>query len=117
MWDVSSDRREGSTLASTSTTVSFQTGARMYPDPQPGDHWVEYESPSNTLQAMPNSDRLTPPPPYVPLRQYNIPREPELPPPLPPQPAVELSEEQKRVLRLVQNGKNIFFTGPAGKFE
>jgi ATP-dependent DNA helicase PIF1 len=43
-------------------------------------------------------------------------QEAELPPPLPPPPDIELSEEQRRVLRLVESGKNIFFTGPAGKF-
>ncbi|OJA07958.1 hypothetical protein AZE42_05930 [Rhizopogon vesiculosus] len=114
VWEVSSDSHQGSTLASTSTTISYQTGARPYPEPQPGRRWFEYESPLNTRHARPNGDRLTPPPPYIPLARYNMPREPELPPPLPPQPAVELSEEQKQVLRLVQNGKNIFFTGPAG---
>ncbi|KAG1749646.1 PIF1-like helicase-domain-containing protein [Suillus paluster] len=107
-WDVSTERSEGSSsLTSTSTTISY--GARRYPEHQPGCRWVEYESPLNRPLARPHSDRLTPPPPYIPLQ------EPQLPPPLPSQPAVDLSEEQKRVLRLVQNGKNIFFTGPAGK--
>jgi ATP-dependent DNA helicase PIF1 len=112
MWGVNSDRHQGSTLASTSTTVSYQAGARLYPEPQPGRRWSEYELPLNTRS---DSNRLTPPPPYVPFGQYNVPKEPELPPPPPPPPEIELSEEQKRVLQLVHNGKNIFFTGPAGK--
>lgn len=117
VWDVSSDSRhsENSSVTSMSTMVSFQTGARLYPEPQLGRRWIEYESPLNTPHARSNSDRLTPPPPYVPVRHCDVAREPELPPPLPPQPEIELSEEQRRVLQMVQNGKNIFFTGPAGK--
>ena len=114
---MSSDRRsENSSLTSTRTTVSFQAGARPYPEPQLCRLWTEYDSPLNTVRAIPNSERrLTPPPPYIPSESHDVPPEPELPPPLPPQPEIELSEEQKRVLRMVQNGKNIFFTGPAGK--
>jgi len=95
-------------LMSTSATVPFES-ARRYPEPQPACRWIEYESPLNALQTIPNSDRLTPPPPYIPLQEA------ELPPLLPPPPEIELSEEQQRVLRLVESGKNIFFTGPAGK--
>ncbi|OAX43612.1 hypothetical protein K503DRAFT_107676 [Rhizopogon vinicolor AM-OR11-026] len=99
----------------TSCNEQRQWCGRPYPGPQPDRRWSEYESPLNTRHARPNGDRLTPPPPYIPLARYDVPREPEIPPPLlPPQPAVELSEEQKQVLRLVQNDKNIFFTGPAG---
>lgn len=105
-WDVRSEIHH-SALTSTSTTVSFES-ARRYPEPQPDCHWIEYESPLNTPQTIPNSGRLTPPPPYIPLQEA------ELPPPLPPPPEIELSEEQQRVLRLVESGKNIFFTGPAG---
>ncbi|KAG2142548.1 PIF1-like helicase-domain-containing protein [Suillus cothurnatus] len=94
-------------LMSTSATVPFES-ARRYPEPQPACRWIEYESPLNALQTIPNSDRLTPPPPYIPLQEA------ELPPLLPPPPEIELSEEQQRVLRLVESGKNIFFTGPAG---
>lgn len=88
-------------------TVSYES-ARQYSEPQPGHRWIEYELPSDTLQTIPNSDRLTPPPPYIPLQEAEL-------PPLPPPPVIELSEEQRRVLRLVESGKNIFFTGPAGK--
>lgn len=96
-WDVRSEDDQ-----------SALTSARQYPEPQLGCRWIEYESPLNTLQTIPNSDRHTPPPPYIPLQEA------ELPPPLPPPPAIKLSEEQQRVLRLVESGKNIFFTGPAG---
>ncbi|KAG2345305.1 hypothetical protein BDR05DRAFT_130881 [Suillus weaverae] len=106
------------TQTTVSTTVTWDvrseddqsalTSARQYPEPQLGCRWIEYESPLNTLQTIPNSDRHTPPPPYIPLQEA------ELPPPLPPPPAIKLSEEQQRVLRLVESGKNIFFTGPAG---
>lgn len=34
--------------------------------------------------------------------------------PPPAEPSVELSDEQKNVLKLVKSGRNIFFTGPAG---
>lgn len=37
---------------------------------------------------------------------------PQVPPVV--EPAIELSQEQKEVLKLVKSGKNIFFTGPAG---
>lgn len=30
------------------------------------------------------------------------------------EPTVELSDEQKNILKLVKSGRNIFFTGPAG---
>lgn len=30
------------------------------------------------------------------------------------EPAVELSDEQRGILKLVKSGRNIFFTGPAG---
>lgn len=107
-WDVRSENHQ-SGLTSTSTTVSYES-ARRYPEPQPGCRWIEYESPLNALQMIPNSDRLMPPPPYNPLQEAKV----ELPPPPPPLPEIELSEEQQRVLRLVESGKNIFFTGPAG---
>ncbi|KIK47896.1 hypothetical protein CY34DRAFT_147861 [Suillus luteus UH-Slu-Lm8-n1] len=106
-WDVRSEDHQP-TLTSTSTTVFHESARRRYPETQPGCRWIEYELPLNTLQTIPNSDRVTPPPPYVPLQEA------ELPPPLPPPPDIELSEEQRRVLRLVECGKNIFFTGPAG---
>lgn len=105
-WDVRSATHQ-SALTSTSTMVSFES-ARRYPEPQPDCRWIEYESPLNTPQMTPNGGRLTPPPPYIPLQEA------ELPPPLPPPPEIELSEEQQWVLRLVESGKNIFFTGPAG---
>lgn len=106
-WDVRFEDHQPA-LTSTSTTVFHESVRRRYPEAQPGCRWIEYESPLNTLQTVPNSDRITPPPPYVPLQEA------ELPPPLPPPPDIELSEEQRRVLRLVESGKNIFFTGPAG---
>lgn len=109
-WNVSFEDHQP-TLTSTDMTVFHESARRRYPEAQPGCRWIEYESPLNTLHMIPNSDRVTPPPPYVPLPEA------ELPPPLPPPPDIELSEEQRRVLRLVENGKNIFFTGPAGKFS
>lgn len=37
------------------------------------------------------------------------------PPPLPvAEPSIDLSDEQKKILKLVKSGRNIFFTGPAG---
>ncbi|KAL4069349.1 PIF1-like helicase-domain-containing protein [Scleroderma citrinum] len=38
----------------------------------------------------------------------------DVPPPVPPQPEIILSNEQKKILNLVEQGKNIFFTGAAG---
>jgi hypothetical protein len=87
------------TLTSTSMTVFHESARRRYSEAQPGCRWIEYESPLNTLHTIPNSDRVTPPPPYVPLQEA------ELPPPLPPPPDIELSEEQQRVLRLVKMAK------------
>lgn len=34
--------------------------------------------------------------------------------PPPAEPSIELSDEQKNILKLVKSGRNIFFTGPAG---
>lgn len=104
-WDI---KFEDHQLALMSMGTAFGESARRYSEPRLGCRWIEYESPSNALQTIPNSDRLTPPPPYIPLQDA------ELPPLPPPSPVIELSEEQRRVLRLVESGKNIFFTGPAG---
>ncbi|KAG1716790.1 hypothetical protein ID866_388, partial [Astraeus odoratus] len=38
----------------------------------------------------------------------------DVPPPVPPEPEIVLSEEQKKVLDLVRERKNVFFTGAAG---
>ncbi|KAG2049871.1 hypothetical protein BDR06DRAFT_687421 [Suillus hirtellus] len=103
-WDVRSEDHQSSPISM--GTVSYES-ARQYSEPQPGRRWIEYELPSDTLQTIPDSDRLTPPPPYILLQEAEL-------PPLPPPPVIELSEEQRRVLRLVESGKNIFFTGPAG---
>lgn len=48
---------------------------------------------------------------------HGVPRERPKDEPFPPpaaEPAIELSEEQKNILKMVKSGRNIFFTGAAG---
>lgn len=48
----------------------------------------------------------------VPMERFEV---KDVPPALPvAEPSVQLSDEQKNILKLVKSGRNIFFTGPAG---
>ncbi|KIJ68805.1 hypothetical protein HYDPIDRAFT_25060 [Hydnomerulius pinastri MD-312] len=107
-------RAEASTSSSTSTTTTTTTspatgerrwtnqGSAQYDSPLRNHH-----SPHRDLHKRLNDIRAG-----LSSQQQN---NRDVPPPAPvPEPTIELSEEQKDVLKMVRAGRNIFFTGPAG---